>query len=370
LKGLRFLVVLALSLAVAGGAVIFMLYRQVAAFRATSYGSDLEKVVEIPMGSSPRAVVRRLTRAGVLSDETLAWWTVRYLKRDHRIMRAGEYVFAGRLRPDEVLEKVYRGEFKTYRFTVPEGVRMDEIAAIVQKSGLARAADLLVAMRDAKVAAELGVPFANVEGFLFPDTYTFTKGPTPSAIVAAMVARFKEEYRKADANRSPGVALTEGETAILASIIEKETGAPDERPHISCVFHNRLRRGIRLQTDPTVMYATMLRNGGQWSNNITKADLLTPHPYNTYTRAGLPPGPIASPGAAALSAALHPSQCADLYFVSRNDGSHVFCPDLSCHAAAVKKWQIDFSRMRRPEPSAVPAPKPHKARPLAKKKRR
>jgi UPF0755 protein len=134
-----------------------------------------------------------------------------------------------------------------------------------------------------------------------------------------------------------------GEAATFASIVEKETGRPEERAHIACVFHNRLRRGMRLQTDPTVMYATMLRTG-RWSRNISRADLLAPHPYNTYTTAGLPPGPIANAGAAALRAALAPSECRDLYFVSRNDGSHVFCPDLVCHNAAVRQWQVEFFR--------------------------
>jgi UPF0755 protein len=161
------------------------------------------------------------------------------------------------------------------------------------------------------------------------------------AIVDAMVARFREEYARAEATRRDGVVLTMGEAATLASIVEKETGRPEERPRISCVFHNRLRTGMRLQTDPTVMYATMLRTG-HWSKNISKADLLAPHPYNTYTTAGLPPGPISNAGAAALRAALAPSDCDDLYFVSRNDGSHVFCPDLRCHNAAVRQWQVEF----------------------------
>ena len=157
-----------------------------------------------------------------------------------------------------------------------------------------------------------------------------------------MVARFKAEYARADAARKPEVRLDLGQAATLASIVEKETGQESERPRIACVFYNRLRLGMRLQTDPTVMYATMLRHGGRWSQNISKADLLTPHPYNTYLVPGLPPGPIASPGAAALQAALHPSQCSDLFFVSRNDGTHVFCPDLRCHEAAVQKWQVEF----------------------------
>jgi UPF0755 protein len=162
-----------------------------------------------------------------------------------------------------------------------------------------------------------------------------------------MVQRFRAAWRQADAQRLPGVTLDEKQAVTLASIIEKETGRPDERPRISCVFHNRLRRGMRLQTDPTVMYATMLRNGGRWSQNITRADLQAVHPYNTYMVAGLPPGPIASPGLAALEAAVHPSACDDLFFVSRNDGSHVFCPDLRCHEAAVQRWQVEFFRAHR-----------------------
>jgi UPF0755 protein len=162
-----------------------------------------------------------------------------------------------------------------------------------------------------------------------------------------MVARYREAWRRAEAKRRPGVTLDEGQAVILASIIEKETGRGDERQRISCVFHNRLAKGMKLQTDPTVMYAAMLRKGGRWSNNITRKDLAAPHPYNTYSVAGLPPGPIANPGEAALAAAISPTDCRDLYFVSRNDGSHVFCPDLRCHQAAVREWQVEFFRARR-----------------------
>ena len=158
-----------------------------------------------------------------------------------------------------------------------------------------------------------------------------------------MVDRFKEEWGKAQAVRAKGITLDLSKAVTLASIVEKETGQPDERPRIACVFMNRLRKGMRLQTDPTVMYATMLRTG-RWSKNISKADLLTPHPYNTYTTAGLPPGPIANPGAASLEAVLAPTVCHDLYFVSRNDGTHIFCPNLACHAAAVETWQVQYFR--------------------------
>ena len=347
MKLLRILFGAVLIALVAAAASAFVLYRQLATFRETPFGTAEEKVIEVPSGASPHQVVRLLARGGALADERLAWRYLRWWKRDPRPLRAGEYGFVGAARPDDVLERVYRGEVKTYHFTVPEGLRMDEIAAIIEQAGLGRANELIPLMHDPAFARELGVPFPNLEGYLFPDTYTFTKGPQARAVLSAMVARFKAEWRKADEDRSPGVTLDEKQAVTLASIVEKETGRPEERPRISCVFHNRLRRKMRLQTDPTVMYATMLRHGGQWSQNISKADLLTPHPYNTYAVAGLPPGPIANPGAAALHAALRPAACTDLFFVSRNDGTHVFCPDLRCHAAAVQKWQGDFFRARR-----------------------
>ena len=326
----------------AAGFVGWRFYR----FQQTPYGSGEEKVVEVPGGSSAREVVRLLARQGVLADERLGWWWVRWVRRDPRPMKAGEYAFTGPLRPDEVLERLYRGDVKTYHFTVPEGLRMEEITAIVERAGLGRSDELLPLMRDPQVARSLGVPFPNLEGYLFPDTYIFPRGPKALQIVTAMVTRAKEAFRRADARRLPGVPLDEAQACVLASIVEKETGRPEERPRVSCVFHNRLKRGMRLATDPTVLYAKQLRTGA-WSRNISKADLLEDHPYNTYTRAGLPPGPIASPGEAALLAALHPAECRDLYFVSRNDGSHEFCPDLACHNAAVKRWQVDFFRERR-----------------------
>jgi UPF0755 protein len=236
---------------------------------------------------------------------------------------------------------------KTWKFTVPEGLRADEIAPIIEKASLGSSAELLTLMRDPDLSKDLGLPFPSMEGFLFPDTYAFPRSVKPRDLLSAMVSRYREAWKKAEAKRKPGVTLDEGQAVILASIIEKETGRGDERQRISCVFHNRLAKGMKLQTDPTVMYATMLRKGGRWSNNITKKDLSAPHPYNTYSVAGLPPGPIANPGEAALVAAISPTDCRDLYFVSRNDGSHVFCPDLRCHQAAVKEWQVEYFRARR-----------------------
>ncbi len=165
-------------------------------------------------------------------------------------------------------------------------------------------------------------------------------------MLTKMVSRATEELKQAEAQRKPGVKLDAAQAMVLASIIEKETGRAEERPRISCVFHNRLRLGIPLATDPTVLYASKLMRGS-FVKNITKQDLSTPHPYNTYVVKGLPPGPIASPGTEAIVAALHPLECSDLFFVSRNDGTHVFCPNLKCHEAAVEEWQRRYFQKKK-----------------------
>jgi UPF0755 protein len=366
----KLLGVLVFAIVVASGAFVWGTWRELRRFRDTPFGTGAEKVVEIPQGTGPHGVVRLLAASGVLSSEAVAWRYLRWWKRDPRPMKAGEYAFSGAHTPDEVLERLYRGDVKTYRFTVPEGLRLDEIAPLVERAGLARADEVLALARDPEIARELGVPFPSLEGYLFPDTYSFPRSAKARNIVSAMVLRFHEAWRKAEAQRKPGVTLEPGEAVVLASIIEKETGRPEERSRISCVFHNRLRKGMRLQTDPTVMYATMLRSG-RWSTNITRKDLAAPHPYNTYAVEGLPPGPIASPGEAALVAAVAPDDCRDLYFVSRNDGGHVFCPDMKCHAAAVQKWQVDYHRDRRAArarakagpPAGGPAAPPGRASP-------
>ena len=339
MRAIRNLFLLLLAAAVGVGAVGAKLYRDITVFRDTPFGSQKEKLVEVPSGAGPRQVVRLLARSGTLADEQLAWRYIRWLKRDGRPMKAGEYAFAGQLRPDEVLERVYRGEVKVYHFTVPEGLRMEEIAAIVEDAGLGRASELLPLMHDTAFARGLGVPFSNLEGYLYPDTYTFARDPRPRAVLAAMVGRFREELHKAEVERSPGVTLDQKQAVTLASIIEKETDRPEERPRISCVFHNRLKRGMRLQTDPTVMYATMLRHGGQWSQNISRADLLAPHPYNTYTVTGLPPGPICNPGISSIMAVLQPAPTSYRFFLGRGDGSHIFAETFEEHERNLQFYQ-------------------------------
>jgi UPF0755 protein len=330
-----------LALGLLGGGAWWWWEQQLDTFGATAFGAPEPRDVTIPTGSGPRAVATLLARAGVVSDAALFY---RFLRRGELgpKLRAGEYEFQGPATPQQVAEKLLSGQQKTYRFTIPEGLRLDEVLPLLAHSELHLDGRKLLALAgDPAWVRRQGVPADRLEGFLFPDTYAFTKPYTAETVLARLVARGLEEAKKAAALRASGVNLDLLQLVTLASIVEKETGAPEERSHIACVYHNRLRRGMRLQADPTVLYAMMLLRG-HFVKNITARDLLTPHPYNTYTEEGLPPGPIANPGAAALRATAAPVVCNDLYFVSRNDGTSVFCPTLICHNAAVKTWQQDY----------------------------
>jgi UPF0755 protein len=314
-------------------------------FAATQFGEGTRSVV-IPPKTGPHQVAQLLAKAGIVSDARKFFVHLHYFRRKAHL-RAGEYEFAGAQFPDEVIGKIDRGEVKLYRFTVPEGLRADEIAPIVASTGLCSADEFLKLARDPAVAKKLGVPAPALEGFLFPDTYSVPRTAGCFGIAQAMVARYHDAWRKADPHRAPDVKLNELEAVTLASIVEKETGQPDERPRISCVFHNRLKKGMRLGTDPTVIYALLLENDFHWDGNLHKSDLTRQSPYNTYMVKGLPPGPISNPGAAAIEAALNPAQCNDYFFVSRNDHTHVFCPDLACHEENVRKWQVEYFRHKR-----------------------
>jgi UPF0755 protein len=314
-------------------------------FAAAPFGQGARTVV-VPPRSGPRQLSQLLAKAGVVSDARRFYVHLHYFRR-HAVPRAGEYEFEGPLLPDEVIGKLVRGEVKTYRFTVPEGLRADEMASIVGATTVCPADEFLKLAHDPAVAKKLGVPAQGLEGFLFPDTYSVPRSAGCTGIVQAMVGRFRDEWHKAQAQRAPDVTLGELQAVTLASIVEKETGQPVERPRISCVFHNRLRRKMKLQTDPTVIYAVLLERGFKWDGNLHKSDLTLAHPYNTYYVKGLPPGPIANPGAAALRAAVNPAQCSDLFFVSKNDHTHVFCPDFACHERNVRKFQIEYFRRKR-----------------------
>jgi UPF0755 protein len=315
-------------------------------FAHAPFGSPDAKAVDVPQGTGPRTLATLLAQNGVVKDSDLLYAYLRREKLGPKL-KAGQYEFKGPLTPIQVIDKIASGLVKVYWFTVPEGLRVDEILPILAHSELHLDPQKLRRISEDKAfLSRMKVPADSIEGFLFPDTYSFSRGYDEEAVLSKMVSRTLEEYRKADAQRKKGNGLDLLRTITLASIIEKETSAPDERPRISCVFHNRLRLRMRLGADPTVLYAMKLLRR-EFVKNITSKDLVTEHPYNTYTTLGLPPGPIANPGAASIQAALNPIDCTDLYFVSRNDGTHVFCPDLRCHNEAVERWQREYFRKQR-----------------------
>jgi UPF0755 protein len=338
------LVVVLVLGALGAAGVWYFLEQRLTAFAQTAFGPSKPVVVEIPPGTNPKGVSTLLAQAGVVSDGDLLYGWLRREKVGPKL-KAGEYEFVGPLTPPQAIEKLIKGDVKIYRFTVPEGLRWDEILPLVAASELALNLEKLKALvTDKSFLKRAGVPTGGIEGFLFPDTYTFSRSASEEQVLRKMVENTLEAVKKSA--RKTGVELDLLQTVTLASIIEKETGVVEERPRISCVFHNRLKQGGKLETDPTVIYAKMLRTG-TYSKNITREDLFTAHPYNTYKIKGLPPGPIASPGGAAIAAALNPLDCPDFFFVSRNDGSHVFCPDFECHTAQVQKWQVEFHQKKK-----------------------
>jgi UPF0755 protein len=295
--------------------------------------AESEVVVTIPAGSSFRTVAARLATAGVIDQPRRLEWLARWRGVADRV-RAGEYDLGGRHTPEEILALLVAGKVKQYPFTVPEGLTCAEIAARFAAAGFGTADDFRTACADPALLARLGLAEGDLEGYLFPETYQWHRGMTAAALVERMVAGMEAVWTPERTQAAAALDLSRHQALTLASIIEKETGDADERALISGVFHNRLRRGMRLQSDPTVIYGITRFDG-----NLTRAHLEADTPYNTYTRAGLPPGPIANPGLAAIDAALHPADTGALYFVSRNDGSHQFSATVDEHNRAVDRYQ-------------------------------
>ncbi|HSQ01392.1 MAG TPA: endolytic transglycosylase MltG [Candidatus Dormibacteraeota bacterium] len=289
-------------------------------------------VVVVPSGENFRAVADRLQAAGVIAHPLLLRAYARLAGLD-RSVRCGEFRFAEPISPVAVLALLQSSSDAARQVTIPEGFTAEQVAAAFEERGYGGRDAFRCAMEDPALLLELRLPASGVEGFLFPDTYAFDPSAPPADIVRAMVGRFRAQTADL-AERREAMGLSEAAMVTLASVIEKETGQADERPLISGVFHNRLRLGMLLQSDPTVLYGR--RNGRA---PLTRADLVDAQPYNTYVHRGLPPGPIANPGRAALEAAVTPARTTALYFVSRNDGSHAFSETLDEHNRAVRHFQ-------------------------------
>lgn len=292
--------------------------------------------LEIPPGASAADVGQRLAELGVIRSPWVFRAWVR-ISGTARRLQAGEYRFERPTSTLDVHRMLLAGQVVLHRVTIPEGLRIPEVVEALVGAGFAEAPSLLIAASDPSPIADLDPDAQDLEGYLFPDTYQFARGTSARAIVAGMVQRFREVFGPREVRQASRLGLTVREVVTLASLIEKETAVPEERPLVASVFHNRLDRGMLLQCDPTVIYG-LLREG-LYRGRLTRAGLRHDSPYNTYLHPGLPPGPIASPGADSLRAALFPAETRLLYFVSRNDGTHEFSEDLDAHRRAVQRYQ-------------------------------
>ena len=293
-----------------------------------------EKIFTVAPGQGLKQTAAALKQEQLVSDALRFTLLARIEKKD-TLIQAGEYFLSAAMTPRQILNQLVAGRVHLYRVTIPEGYTLVQIAAAVAKAGLASETEFLETARDPDMAARLGIDAATLEGYLFPDTYYFPRGLDSATIAAAMVKQFRAAFTPQWEARAAELGMSVHEVVTLASIIEKETGAPQERPLISSVFHNRLAKGMRLETDPTVIYGI-----ADFDGNIKRRHLETYTPYNTYKISGLPPGPIASPGALALEAALYPAQSNYLYFVSKKDGTHQFSTTIADHNAAVRRYQL------------------------------
>ena len=296
-----------------------------------------EQFVEVPAGASPNTIGRRLAAAGVVRD--LA--TFRYaLARSGqaRRLQAGEYRFDRPLRASEVIDMLARGDVYLRPITFREGLTIKQMAAAYEQSGLGKAAEFIKAASNVSLINDVDPDARDLEGYLFPETYSMSRRATSAELVERMVTAFRSTLTADVKARAVARGLSIRELVTLASIIEKETGKSEERPMVAAVYSNRLRLGMGLQCDPTVIYA--LDRAGRYSGNLTREDLRFDSPYNTYRYAGLPPGPIAAPGRASIEAAVAPADVPYIYFVSRNDGSHAFASTLDEHNRNVFEYQI------------------------------
>jgi len=304
-------------------------------------------IIVISPGSTFQQVAGLLDAAGLIKSRSAFLWLGRAQEAERKI-QPGEYELNAAMSPDAILAKLQSGRVVLHSVTIPEGYTISQIAETLAEQGIVERSEFVRLAHDAVFIKTLGIQADNVEGYLYPDTYRFPRPMAEKDVMKAMVDQLGHVVSDEWRGRAKELRLTMHEVLTLASVIEKETGSADERPHISSVFHNRLRKRIPLQSDPTVIYGLP-----DFDGNLRKKDLAHPSPYNTYRWAGLPPGPIASPGAEAIRAALYPTATSDLYFVSKNDGTHHFSATLIQHNKAVEKYQKrPFRRRDRSETSS------------------
>lgn len=289
--------------------------------------------VLIPPGASMRQAAESLAVHDVIRAPTVFRWYAGVTGRDRRI-KAGTYLLDRRASWNAVIDALVAGRGIVFPVTIPEGWELRTIVGTIAEVMQLPAVALDSATRDSATLRRLGVPIGSLEGYLFPETYLLPDGATPAAIIRTLVAEFQRRWKPEWDDRLRELRMTRHQVVTLASIIEREAKVAAERPLISAVYHNRMRRGMRLQADPTVQYAL-----GRRSSRVLYRDLEVDSPYNTYRHAGLPPGPIASPGSASLEAALYPADVPFLYFVAHPDGHHEFRATLREHNETVRRMR-------------------------------
>ncbi len=296
-----------------------------------------ETTVLVHRGRSALSVLQELETAKVIGSASGLHWLGRITRQWPR-MKIGEYSIRSNMTPWQVTERLASGESIRHSITLREGQNMYELAENLEKMGFQTKQVFLERFRSEDWRKKLGAASApSIEGYLFPDTYLLTRVMTPDEVIEVFTRRFQQGWRPEWRTRIQELGMSQHEIVVLASMIEKETGAEEERPRISSVFHNRLRKGMPLQSDPTTIYGIWER----WTGNLKRSDLQEKTPWNTYAIPALPVGPIGNPGTAALQAALYPAQSESLYFVSRNDGTHEFTNTYEAHLAAVRRYQLN-----------------------------
>ncbi len=294
-----------------------------------------QKTITVLPGQSLTTIAEHLEKEQIISSK-LYFSIYAKLKKAGKKIQAGEYLLSASKTPEEVLDIFIKGKVKLYRLTIPEGLNIREIAVLVEKENFCDQKIFIDLCYNLSLIKKLGVQAASLEGYLFPDTYFFSKQNTCEDIITTMIKHFQSVFTEDRRQRSKELGFSVHEILTLASIIEKETGDASERPLISSVFHNRLKKNMRLESDPTVIYGIK-----DFDGNIKKIHLQTITPYNTYQITGLPPGPIANPGSLSLQAALHPAKSRYLYFVSKKDTTHYFSETYEEHNKAVRQYQLN-----------------------------
>ena len=331
-KVLLFILIPLFIIVCAAAGLIFEL--RIYADTPANVNTSKNAIFNVRPGQTLRTTADNLQQANLVKS-SLKFILIARIKGLDKHLKAGEYLLSAAMPPRQILEIMVKGAVNLHKLTVPEGYNIPQIAVLVENAKFGSKIDFIKTATDTVLASKNGIQAATFEGYLFPDTYFFPREVAMEQIIATMVARFWSVFTDEWKGRAKDLGFTVHQMVTLASIIEKETGAAFERPIISSVFHNRLKKKMRLESDPTVIYG--IKN---FDGNLTRKHLGTHTPYNTYKIKGLPVGPIANPGRDSLEAALYPENSVFIYFVSKKDNTHYFSTNLKEHNQAVRKYQL------------------------------